>query len=219
MMGLEAIAAINRDHGLRVQREIIDKMGPKWFEQRKTTDDSSYRYLLSHIPGETRGWTLELGARDGSAYPLLVELGFEPTFGVDVLEEYVLLGRAEGRALKTSCMECLPFATGMFNCVVSRHSLEHTANPLETVREAARVLVPGGYSAHVIPAFKGSETEPAHLTNWSWLQWFRLWRQHGFIEVWHEYTNKYADRELHMVFQKEAGNGLEGNVSEGSVRR
>jgi predicted SAM-dependent methyltransferase len=45
----------------------------------------------------------------------------------------------------------LPFRDGCFGSVVSSHVLPHLRDPVAALREAARVLGPGGEMAHVVP--------------------------------------------------------------------
>ena len=67
-------------------------------------------------------------------------------------------------------MERLPFATGTFDVVYSRHSLEHSSDLGSSLSEIRRVLRPGGTFIFCVPA-RLDDTEEAHMTRWPGRQW------------------------------------------------
>ena len=70
--------------------------------------------------------------------------------------------------------ESLPFADGEFNVVVSTQMLEHVPEPAEVVREAWRVLRPGGVlllSTHGTAAYHPGPTD------------FWRWTQEGLVKL------------------------------------
>lgn len=203
------IVALNRDHDVRVQ-QLVGRLGDDWLEQRRQQDRDAYRALLERVP--LRGRTLELGAGKGAAYPILVTAGFRPLIGLELLPEHALEARRRFRYnMRVGAMEKLPFPAGEFRCVVSRHSLEHTCDPAATLAEIWRVLRPGGYTAHAVPAVTWSHMEPAHLTNWWWAEWRAAFTAAGFAVVYGAYRREFADPELHMIFQKVVSDGQTGN--------
>ena len=199
-MKVSDLVALNRDHRRR-WTETITRFGPAWQGQRDGTDAASYQTLLEHVPAEMRGPTLELGAGVGGAFELLSDMGYLCVVGIDILPEHAKAARAKKLPVRQGRMERLPFEDGAFGAVVSRHTLEHTPDPRKAIAEIWRVLRPGGYTAHVVPAFAGSATEPAHLTNFGWPEWAPIWGAAGFEVVLAEH-HVYADRELHMVLRK-----------------
>jgi SAM-dependent methyltransferase len=65
--------------------------------------------------------------------------------GIDGSPDAVELGRAKGRAIQLGDVDQpLPFDDEQFDGVVLKDLLEHVADPVAVVREARRVLVPGG---------------------------------------------------------------------------
>lgn len=74
-------------------------------------------------------------------------------FGVDLSEVGLARGLAgrPNQGLAAADGESLPFAEGAFEVVTSIGSLEHYARPLDGVVEMARVLVPGGRAAVLLP--------------------------------------------------------------------
>ena len=198
----EEMEDLNRDHARRCNL-LIQNQGESWWERRRALDDNSYRCLLGRIPQEDRGRVLELGANSGGAFPSILAMGFWTVEGVDILPENVELGRNRGRDIRLAQMEDLGiYRAGEFDNVISRHTLEHTSDPKRTVAEIWRVLRPGGWAAHVVPAFAGSEREPAHLTNWGVGDWRQSWTAQGFRVEFCRVEDAFAGAELHMVCQK-----------------
>jgi SAM-dependent methyltransferase len=65
--------------------------------------------------------------------------------GIDGSPDAVERGRAKGRDVRLGDVDrSLPFPDEQFDGVVLKDLLEHVADPVAVVREARRVLVPGG---------------------------------------------------------------------------
>lgn len=61
------------------------------------------------------------------------------------------------------------FADGSFDFVIMSHVLEHLANPLNAVREAFRVVRPGGFAVLAIPDMRFTFDARRPLTPWEHL--------------------------------------------------
>lgn len=104
-----------------------------WHEQ-----PGYFRDVTRHFPPATR--LLDVGC--GSAW-----LGehFANYTGVDASPEAVRAAAAKGRQIVEADVDArLPFDDASFDGVVLKDLLEHVADPVAVVREAARVLAPGG---------------------------------------------------------------------------
>ncbi len=116
--------------------------------QARLTWEQEWQVLasLGLAPGSR---LLDLGCGTGAFGALLAErLPDTPVVGVDVDPE--LLGHAarSGRLVLGRGTD-LPFRAASFGGVVARYVLQHVATPLAVLREAARVLEPGGWVACV----------------------------------------------------------------------
>lgn len=70
---------------------------------------------------------------------------FDDYTGIDSSPEMVAAAAEYGREVQLGDVdEALPFADASFDAVVLKDLLEHVADPVATVREARRVLKPGG---------------------------------------------------------------------------
>jgi SAM-dependent methyltransferase len=96
--------------------------------------------VLNHVePGPL----LDVGCGYGHTLRAAEDLGVIAT-GVDISEHAVRFCGDLGFPTKQGTLERLPFADGAFQIVIMKHVLEHTKTPREALREARRVLRPGG---------------------------------------------------------------------------
>ena len=94
-----------------------------------------------------------LDAACGSASNCVWLLGRGEYFGADV--SLGGLKRAQRTNLQLTCAdaEALPFAEGEFDAVLSTYALEHSANPVQMLRELVRVVRLGGRIVLLGPAW------------------------------------------------------------------
>jgi SAM-dependent methyltransferase len=120
-----------------------------WIAWARTPGHDSYwryrQFFFDLLPPPS-GRTLEVGCGEGRVCRDLTERGHAVT-GLDASATLVAATREldPKGAYVVGAAEALPFADGSFDLVVAYNSLMDVANMPAAVREAARVLVPGGH--------------------------------------------------------------------------
>ena len=109
-------------------------------------------------PGE--GLCLDLGCRTGQYFDLLAETG-RTVVGLDRSADQLRIARDRSRHLAQGDAAALPFADGTFRAVATLWISTDVDDFTAVLREAARVLLPGGLLAFygVHPCFNGPHTE------------------------------------------------------------
>lgn len=104
-----------------------------------------YTRVLERIATmQTRGRLLDVGCSYGAFLELAADAGWEP-LGVELSSkgcEYARRNR--GLDVFHGTLEAASFPSGSVQAVTLWDVIEHLARPLETVREAHRILAPGG---------------------------------------------------------------------------
>jgi SAM-dependent methyltransferase len=130
----------------------------EWYDRELATAPGSEgpRETMLRFLGDGPGRLLDLGCGTGAHTVAFVARGWETT-GVDISSDQLRLARRRRLNVVQADATALPFDAGSFDAVVSM--LTHTdADDFGTiVREAARVLRPGGVLAYVgvHPCFVG----------------------------------------------------------------
>lgn len=108
-----------------------------WFEKHEAAYISELLALRPFVPFEGEG--LELGVGSGRfAGPLGV------AFGIDPAAEMLAYARARGVNAVRAVAEALPFANAAFDYALIVTTICFVDDPAAMLREAARVLKPGG---------------------------------------------------------------------------
>ena len=108
-----------------------------WFERYRWVYLSELRAVERLLPG--KGRELEVGVGTGRfAQPLGVEYGIEPA------KKMALIARKRGIKVVRAVGEELPFKNNSFDCVLLVVTLCFVDEPEKVLKEAKRVLVPGG---------------------------------------------------------------------------
>lgn len=110
------------------------------------------RYLQRFLPA-TSGMVLDIGCGTGAWLQHLSHLGYE-AHGLDVSHLAASLSSARGLSLlSTASANHLPYRSGTFDLITSIDILEVApVRPQQSVREALRVLKPGGHGLFVMAA-------------------------------------------------------------------
>ena len=93
---------------------------------------------------------LDIGCNDGSLGYLLQKKSCT-VFGVDAVSELVEVAKRKGVFAKVAEAEELPFPENRFDVAVCAETLEHLFDPEYGVKEAHRVLKPGGIFLGSVP--------------------------------------------------------------------
>ena len=107
--------------------------------------------LLRHIHPSAKLEVLDLGCGPGDNFQVLEKFG--RVTGVDLSEEALKFARNKGFVnLLLADVASLPFVGHSFDIVSSFDVFEHIADDRKAMREAYRVLKPGGFLVITVPA-------------------------------------------------------------------
>lgn len=110
----------------------------EWFERNRFAYESEILAVKRLLPEWTNG--LEVGVGTGRfAVPLGIRVGVEPAKAMAEIARKRGIEVYEGKA------EALPFPDSSFDLVLLIVTLCFVEDPLQALREAKRVLTPGGY--------------------------------------------------------------------------
>lgn len=112
----------------------------------------AYWHIYQNLDRATSERVLDVGCSDGALVNYLAQQLGHAIIGLDIDDYGFKIAKREANKLKprhvVQCIrgdaEALPFADQIFDTVVSVYSLHHMARPATAVREAWRVLKPGG---------------------------------------------------------------------------
>ncbi|HEY0183589.1 MAG TPA: metalloregulator ArsR/SmtB family transcription factor [Rhodopila sp.] len=136
----------------RVASESFRQKGADWDEMRalELPAPAVEQALLSLIPAGPEGRLLDIGTGTGRVLELLAPR-VRQALGVDASKAMLALARARLSspgfahcAVRLADMYRLPLADHSFDTVVLQMVLHHAEDPAGAVREATRVLAPGG---------------------------------------------------------------------------
>ncbi len=139
---------------------------------------------LKYIPLQA-GWrALDVATGGGHTGLLLAARGCEVTLGDisrNMLERAQKLGAERGLKVATRQFpaEAIPFGDGEFDLVSCRVAPHHFSNPEGFLREAARVLKPGGYFLLIDPSIEDGQPEVE-----AWLHDVEKWRDPSHHRIW-----------------------------------
>jgi SAM-dependent methyltransferase len=128
-------------------------------------------YRVGRIAELIRGRWLDLGCADGGYAAELLRQGAAEVVGVDAEEERIVQAAARKlphTSFHVAQSEDLPFPDAYFDGVFMNEVFEHVTDEKATLREVARILVPGGRLVLISPnrwfPFEGHGMRAAFLT-------------------------------------------------------
>ena len=112
------------------------------------------------------GRLLDIGCNEGRSLKIFARNGFEVT-GLDLSEEAATAARADGFTVHTCDIGDFEPAA-LFDVAVLSNVLEHSSDPSRMLRDAARVLKPGG---EIWISCPNSRSWQRSLFSRSWINW------------------------------------------------
>lgn len=194
----------------------------RWMRWRKV---QRRRRIVERTSQRIPGRILDVGCSTGIFLDAMRQAGWE-TQGVEISSEAAHYARQrlgldvfEGQLLEAH----LP--VGRFDAITFWDVLEHTFDPLETLREANRLLVNGGTLAMTLPNWESLERAlfgrqwngydaPRHLYAFTWPVLRRLLKSAGFGEA-----RMWCDLGGYFTFVASARLWLNEHVQTPSLRR
>lgn len=128
-----------------------------------------YRALAAVTP-TPRPRVLDVGCADGKFLSYLQENTDWEVMGVEPNRNIADLGRARGLNIIDSTLEEAGFEEASFDIVTMSHVIEHVPDPLRTLKEVARMLVPGGILQSEQPDLDAPARKIFGRRWWGWHQ-------------------------------------------------
>lgn len=158
------------------QKKSTTKTLDKLFQLRML---SIIRELQKHVP--RHGRILDWGAGDGALLRLLEHSGFD-CFGIDIYGT-----KPNSERIGTTTIEKATFQNGFFDAIACIHVLEHLLDPVGSIKEALRILKPGGIMIVEVP----------NIASWG----FRIFKQRWQPLQIPTHLNHFSPRTLKKIFK------------------
>ena len=149
--------AAPRSVGVRMLRKAL--LSPQYW----------YRRLVGRemLPYRGQGRLLDVGCGPGRLLQDLRDQGWD-VFGVDFSTVAVERARSMGLNVRHGTLQSAAFDESFFDVVLFNHSLEHMYDPINALKEARRILKPGGVLVLHLP--NAGSTEARVFGKW-WVSW------------------------------------------------
>ena len=191
-------------------QEQFGKTAASYLDSRPHARGESLRALIERVAPEKHWRVLDVATGAGHVAYTFAPL-VEAVVATDVTEEMLQLVRREAEkrqlaniAVRYAKAEALPFEAGSFNAVITRIAPHHFEDIPAFLREAQRVLAPGGRLAvvdNVVPEGDAGDyinaferfRDPSHVRALTKGVWLDEIARAGFRLVHQEYFRKVLD--------------------------
>lgn len=166
--------------------------------RRRIADWYYTRRLLGNMHGNS---VLELGPGFNS-YHKQLQKRFKTLWGIDLNPEACQRNERLGYNMIKDVIGELDkfFIPDTFDCVFSRHCLEHLDKPLKTLNSIPKILKKGGWSLHEVPI--PPYYEPAHIAEYYPHEWAVAIQLSGLTVYEAEIVNFLGIKYLHLKARK-----------------
>jgi len=176
-----------------------------WQFERGYLTLEHYRPFMSPeeiMKGKT---VLDIGSGAGGKTLYYASLGVQKIYGVDIVPHYeeearamaVEKGLADRAEFITGDATRLPFADNFFDVIIANDVMEHVAQPEAVLREAHRVLKPGGLFFTNFPPYY--HPYGAHLSDVIGIPWVHaLFSEPVLIEAYRELVKDLPDADMRL---------------------
>jgi SAM-dependent methyltransferase len=120
------------------------------------------------LPDTPPGRVLDVGCGSGELLERYAKLGWQ-TFGVDPSPSAAAAARRRGATVHVGTLGDHPWPAASFELITFSHSLEHIPEPLEALRAARLLLVPGGLIAIALPNWRSWQRRFLFRSRWAHL--------------------------------------------------
>jgi 2-polyprenyl-3-methyl-5-hydroxy-6-metoxy-1,4-benzoquinol methylase len=124
--------------------------------------------LALFLPARPGGRLLDIGSGAGEFAARMRQLGWDVECAEPDAAAAAVASRAFGLKVHHGDLGALRLPAGAFDAVTMSHVIEHLPDPLATLREAARLVRPGGMLAVVTPNVQGLG---CRLFGADWMHW------------------------------------------------
>jgi len=203
------------------QRDNLSPLTAKVTDMRWNTG----MYLLKReiekiLPDPAQGRILDVGCAHGQILEFLMERTGWDMVGVEPVREIAEQAIKTGAEVHVATLEEAGLDSDSFDVVMMSHVLEHVDDPDVTVREARRILKPGGCLLAFMPDHDGEDRKrlgslwwgyhvPRHLYHFDHISISQLLEQRGF-EVLKVRDTPFPNLQAWNIEYQARGRGLSG---------
>lgn len=191
--------------------DAAKRFGRDYFDKETTEHAGGYVFedLYPKLRPLGQLWTglgarkaLDIGCAKGALVKALLEAGID-AYGADVSDYAISESPVRHRLSWVDVQsEPLPYPDESFDLVITLETVEHLEHPDRLLREAFRVLQPGGLFYLTTPSIKKpTDTDPTHIGIRPRVEWWRMMREIGFLVPSREARRRFRAAFFRMQYE------------------